>query len=104
MQPALVFGGKAPKMWRLALIRSPNVQYHLAKSWPVSYRPPTGEETNHDPELRRHGGWPVSYRPWRGEGAIGVRTTGFGGRRGGSGPISLGPQHRRIVLGGKVVL
>jgi len=27
-------------------------------SWPVLYRPPTGEQANHDPDLKRHGGWP----------------------------------------------
>jgi len=27
-------------------------------SWPVLYRPPTGEEANHDPALTRRGGWP----------------------------------------------
>jgi len=38
-------------------------------------RPPAGQETNHDPDLRRRCGWPgqAAAMPWIG--AIRVRTT-----------------------------
>jgi len=63
-------------------------------SWPVLYRPPTGQEANHVPDLRRHGGWPGQATAMTGGGVIAVRTIGCGDR-GGGGPRFRGKRHEK---------
>jgi len=77
--------GKAPTF---ALF--PDVRNLPHPSWPVLYRPPTSQEANHDPNLRRHGGWPVqsAAMTWSGDR---LWHKGRWHSREGDGPVALDP-------------